>query len=246
MRATPLPDKENLSFIDLLRGLEQDAIDQLYKQMQYRLYRKGDMILSIGHVSQAIFLMHTGFAKICTASPVIQRDNSEENESVFHIVGPGALLGEVNFLDNSGHTASVVALETASCFMLGNEVFRESLTKYPQLEKNFHHHLGARFRRMTAMFCLVTHQNVAEGIGEQLLKLANAYGEIGETNAILIRVPLTQVLLGAMTGHSRENVGRSLAFFKSRGWIDYAADRRILIKDAYALNQYCGHSYPNT
>lgn len=241
MKFVPKPDKNALSNIKMFHGLAADAIERLYGQMQYKRFRKGDLLLVLGQRSASLLWIHTGSAKICDSIPsYLSAEAQDTRESVLNVVGPGAPLGEINFLDGQGHSATVTALEDTACFVLKCTDFRQFLSEFPQLQDNFSAHIGGIIRDKTAKIHCLTRQNLGGSIAEQLLVLASRWGQPRDAGQILIDIPLTQFLLANMTGHERSSVTHVLTTFKNKKWIAVSKDHRITIRDVNALREYSG------
>lgn len=243
MKQAPLPDKAHLNEMDLFVGLNASEITRLHEAMQYRLFEKNEVVLAQGQSSKAVFFLHQGIVKVCDDPPqVSDAKRNRMRPIVVNIVGPGAILGEINALDGQGHTANVIALENAACFMLGTEEFCLFRGQIPQFSASLDRHFASLVRRQTTRYCHFLQLDLTGRIASVLLNLAERFGVPYGDAGCLITVRLTHSLLGDMTGHPRENVGRKLEVFRRQQWIAPLPDHRIAILNPDALARHCRHS----
>ncbi len=80
---------------------------------------------------------------------------------ILHVLEKGDLVGELSFIDNTPHTASVMALGDAAVICFRAEDFKPLITRHPELMYDF---MRAVIKRV--------HQTLAD-IGKQQLALAD-------------------------------------------------------------------------
>ena len=94
-----------------------------------RKIREGDFLIRAGDTDSTLFAVEHGHLDI-----VVERDGSE---TVVATVGPGDVLGEVSFIDDSPRTVSVKAGETTFVRAWENRTLSEALAFEPQLLAKF-------------------------------------------------------------------------------------------------------------
>lgn len=229
------PGIEGLRSMALLQGLSDEELACVYARTQYRRFRRGAVILSAGQHSSEVFFLYTGSVKISTDD---KGTNVEDSATILSLIGPGALLGEINALDGQGHSANAVALQLTTCFVLQREAFCQLRAAIPQLLHNVDQHLTAIIRRNSEQICALATQDLVGSIAEHLLMLAAQHGTTLDSGHIVIKVPLTQSLLAQMTGRERGNVARALATLKKQEWIAIDPQHYITILQPKALRDF--------
>ena len=243
MKQAVLPDKMHLYEMDLFADISANEITRLHDAMQYRLFAKNEVILAQGQNSKAVFFLHRGIVKVCDSPPQVSGAKRHRMRPiVVNLVGHGAILGEINALDGQGHTANVIALEDAACFLLGTEEFHNFRGQMPQFAARLDRHFAMLVRRQTIRYCHFLQLDLTGRIASVLLNLAERFGTPYGDEHCLITLRLTHSLLGDMTGHPRENVGRKLDVFKRQQWIATLPDHRLVILAPDALAKHCRHA----
>lgn len=232
-------NEKTIASMQSLEGLNEAAVKQIQARMNYKNFRKGDAILSSGQKSNAVFWIHVGSVKICSPLSADDLASTENRVTVFNVAGPGALLGEIHFVDGRGHSADVITLEKTSCFMMSHADFRFFLQELPELQDKFLVCLASHIRYKTKIISSLTYQTLAGSIAEQLLILAQRWSENSNQGHKRIIIPLTQVLLAQMTGHERSSVAHVLTTFKKKNWISIDKEHRITILNSEALSSFC-------
>lgn len=100
---------------------------KLVDRSRYVSYQKNDVILAKGDLPEAIFVIESGTVRIERApgSVIVRR-------------GPGAVFGEISFLEGKGASASVVADETVDVSVIGKAQVEELLESDPKFAVRFY------------------------------------------------------------------------------------------------------------
>ncbi len=236
MRSAKLPDADVLLHLNLLNVLSPIQRAQLHSRMQFRVFLAGELMLEHEKRSKALFWIHEGSVKVVTGAKAAP--TSGTREAVLNVRGAGAILGELNAFDGNGHTASVVALEETTCFMLAIADFHQAIENAPALGHAATRYFVDCIRLNTERHEVMALHNVACVLAGQFLQLSDTWGQAAdEHGAMLLPFPLTQTLLSGLTGHSRERVSRAVGSFESAGYICCAPRHRIVIRNHAALRQ---------
>lgn len=244
MRRHKLPPADALDSIALFRGLAPIYRERLREKMQYSYYRAGDFIVQQNKRSDAIFIVHTGCAKVCRAvtpsaverpQVAVHSSDNAESELILTLLGPGAPIGLLSHFSGEAHPSTVVALEPTHCFMLRMGDFMDALDSYPALNDALRRYLTHYVMHAVRRLEITALHNVGGAVAGQLLLLGEHFGQPHDNGTLLIDVPTTQAILAGLTGHSRERVNGVLNTFKKSGWVSPAARRRIIVHDQEAL-----------
>jgi extracellular factor (EF) 3-hydroxypalmitic acid methyl ester biosynthesis protein len=111
--------------------------DRLLKYGRRQCFEMDDVILREDHRSCAVYVLLSGRVAVA-------KDHLDECV-VLDELRPGAVFGEVSFLDGSPPTASIVALEPVELFVL--DELDELLTSDPPLASGFYRSLATLVAR---------------------------------------------------------------------------------------------------
>ena len=104
----------------LLEALPPKVRDELVENAKRRTYAPGDVIVREGDSALNLFIVATGHARI-----------EKAGAGVVGQVGPGDFFGEIALLDDTNRTATIVAEEDLSCYLIPVWEFRALLEAYP-------------------------------------------------------------------------------------------------------------------
>lgn len=131
----------------LFDGLGTEALIMLAEQALPTLYPKGAVVLEEGHVAKGLFLVVSGTVDIL-------KGDIQNNPHRILRRGPGAILGEMSFVDGRPFSASAVAAN-ATCVIILPGV---ALTK---LERQFPKDYLEAFRRIASGISMNLRQTTA-------------------------------------------------------------------------------------
>jgi CRP-like cAMP-binding protein len=216
-----------MSDIELLRGtelfaeLDDASLERVAAASTSRSLRRGDVVFEEGAASQHLYVVEDG--RIAIASKSI-----DGRESVFALMEPGELFGEMGLLDGLGRSAEARALEPSRVIEVPYEPVRAVFEAKPELLWGVVALLAGRLRSMDTALADSVFLDVTGRTAKRLLELG------GDDDEFLL--PVTQEELAGMVGASRERVNKAIASFVRLGWIDQA-DRRYVILDREQLSR---------
>ena len=117
---------EALRSVPLFAYLEPDTVGVIAAHGQLRVFEAGQMLFRQGDTGDSLYVILRG------ALRVFQSDEHGV-ELNLGTLQAGASLGELALLDGGPRSASVAALEPATCFVLGREAFLAQLHQSPGL-----------------------------------------------------------------------------------------------------------------
>lgn len=208
-----MPDRSLLADVELFRTLSDDAFQRVSSQAQQRSLRRGDVIFREGDDANELFVVERG--RIAIASRSI-----DGRESVFALMEPGDIFGEMSLFDPVGRSAEARALETSQVWAVPFDPIREVLNDQPALLWEVVALLARRIRTMDAALADTVFLDVTGRTAKRLLELAGDADEF--------QLPITQEELAGLVGASRERVNKALSSFIRLGWVEQR-DRRYRI-----------------
>ncbi len=218
-----------LSTIPLFQVLGEDGVLATARAGSTRSYAPGQFICYQGDPGDRLYVVVDGLVKVVFTS-------ERGDEIVLNTLGRGEIFGELALLDGSPRSASVVAVEATSLFMLLRTRLLELMRQHPGLADEFLRMLGRLVRRLTEQAGDLVFLDLAGRLAKILLQLSRKYGRARD-GALDRR--LTQSDLAAMIGASRPAVNRALQSLVARGLITVDG-HTIMIRDTAGLQKRAG------
>ena len=232
-------DLTALHKVVLFQGLSVEEISTLQSLVHSRSFSAHTVILEWGQRGEGVYILVRGTVKISIA-------RSDGAEVILNILGPGQVLGELSAVDNEGHSASVVTLETCRFLWMAETDFALCRATMPSINHNLVSILTQRLRRITRNLEVLTTLDIYGRVACQLLSFVHDYGQVGPTGDILLPLHLTQSDLANLVGASRERVNKVICFYKRQEYISIGHDSYITVHDRGALAKRCHVTYPQT
>lgn len=203
-------------FTDNQPPLSDGLLSALSARGNVHTFARGDVLITEGEVSDGIFILLAGELKVFT------RDR-RGRELVYNVMRPGEFFGEM-FLDGGARSASVKAVSTSLCAVVGPEQFRGFLQDYPEFAESLVHKLIARVRRATEQ----TRSLALHGVFERVVALLN---ELAEDNGGVRSIAngITQQDIADRIGATREMVNQVIRNLVRSGHLVRAEGRRLII-----------------
>lgn len=138
-----------LTTLQAFRGLAEPDAAQICEGLIHREYSSGESVLTEGDDTQALWLILSGE---CTVS----RD-SEQGERILAVLNSGDVFGEMSFVRNAPHSASIIAATPLKVCCYKREDFLRLATERPEvgciIATNIACVLAERLRRMDSWVC---------------------------------------------------------------------------------------------
>lgn len=166
---------------------------------------RGDVLFREGDIPDALYVVLSGRLAIALSSPIDKR------ESVFALMEPGDLFGELGMLDSGPRSALARALEPSTVLAVPYEPVIRIFHEHPRMLWNVTRLLARRLRAMDEALADSVFLDVTGRTAKRLLELA------GDDDSFVL--PVTQEELAGMVGASRERVNKAIANFIRLGWI---------------------------
>jgi CRP/FNR family cyclic AMP-dependent transcriptional regulator len=203
-------------FTDNQPPLSDGLLSALSARGDLRTFPRGELVITEGEVSDGIFILLAGELKVFT------RDR-RGRELVYNVIGPGEFFGEM-FLDGGARSASVKAVSTSLCAVIGPEQFRSFLQDYPEFAESLVYKLIARVRRATEQ----TRSLALHGVFERVVALLNELAEDNDGVRSIVS-GITQQDIADRIGATREMVNQVIRNLVRSGHLVRAEGRRLII-----------------
>lgn len=154
---------EKLKQLKLFQDFSEEALEQLSKDMEGKVFPPGKEIIKEGGTSQALYIVGSGLVTVNKSFGKKKKDTK-----VVARLEAGNFFGEMAFLENQPHSATVVAQDETEVFMLPRKTINTVLKKDPNLAVNHILTLlsGVSFHLRRTTQELVTVFEVARLIGQ--------------------------------------------------------------------------------
>ena len=213
--------EEALSRTDLFAGADPSSLSTVASASKERSLVRGDVLFNEGDDPDALYIVLRGRIAIANQS-------FDKRESVYALMEPGDLFGEMGMLDDLPRSAMARALEPSSVLQIPYEPVLLLLRSTPDLLWGVAKMLAGRIRSMDEALSDSVFLDVTGRTAKRLLELADGADEFV--------LPVTQEELAGMVGASRERVNKAIASFIRLGWIEQHDRRyRILMRDRLEL-----------
>jgi len=207
----------------IFRDLNAAALDQLCRYCKMRTVPRGTVIFSKGDPGTSLFAMVKGTVRIGVTA-------ADGRETVFNIIGPGELCGEIALLDGGERTADAVATTDCEILVIDRREFMPFVQTQPALAMTLIDLLCTRLRWISDHVEQIALPNLPGRLAKALLRLVER-GGAGKPKLVV-----TQLELSQMVGMSRESINKQL-----RAWEDRKLVRLerggILVLDKDALDE---------
>ena len=212
----------------LFEGLDEESARALRRQMTELKLSRGEHLFIEGDQGDRLYVVLDGKIKLTRAA-------TDGRESLWSVLGPGEMFGELSLFDPRPRTSTASAVTEVTVAALGDEALRPWLMDRPDVSMHMLRALARRLRRANDVTADLVFTDVPGRVAKNLLDLAERFGE-QDNVGLHVHHDLTQEELAQLVGASRETVNKALADFAARGWLQISA-RSVLILDPERLRR---------
>lgn len=164
-----------------------------------------------GEAAKGLYLVLSGSIKVMV--PTI-----EGEEAIIDVLGPGQWLGELSLIDGQPRQHSAIALEQTNCVRFEKALIDAVLQANPALYRGIALLLCERLR---AMYVWGEESLLSSVSGRILHRFRHIASGVGEPldDGYLIRTRISQELLAAMLGVTRQTLNKEMAGLKRLGLV---------------------------
>jgi CRP-like cAMP-binding protein len=214
----------DLSEVELFMLLSEQQRHRLLDQHRGVTFSPDQLLMLDQDESQGLILLRNGIAKV-------RRFNSEGQEDVLSLLGPG---GEMAVLNNGRRSADVVSVTSCDAVFLRVAPFRELLHSEPRLSLAM---ARLEARRLQDLNCRFTLRG-----GDATTRLLATLCELARrtrlgADSFSTIPPLPHRELACLSGLARETTSRILSKLRQRGIIEEVEGGGLKIVNREALHQ---------
>lgn len=223
---TPAVRLEVLGRVPLFSMLRTDELERINQRCRTRGFVAGDSVYHAGGVASSLYVVATGNLKTTRA-------NVDGHETLLDILEPGDFLGALPALGQAHYAESAYALTPVCMLWLDSGEFSTIMEEFPVVAMSALNTVSRRLTASQEAIHLLSGASLEQRMAATLLLLAAKVGVPWE-GATLIRLPLSNDDLAAMTGVTTESVSRLMSRWHREGLID-TGRRWVAIADRSTL-----------
>jgi CRP/FNR family cyclic AMP-dependent transcriptional regulator len=212
----------------LFDGLDEESAKALRRQMPDVKLSRGEHLFLEGDAGDRLYVVLEGKMKLTRAA-------ADGRESLWSVLGPGEMFGELSLFDPRPRTSTASAVTDVTLAALAHDALRPWLLDRPDVSMHMLQALARRHRGANDVTADLVFTDVPGRVAKNLLDLADRFGE-QDRDGLHVHHDLTQEELAQLVGASRETVNKALADFAARGWLQISA-RSVLILDSERLRR---------
>jgi CRP/FNR family cyclic AMP-dependent transcriptional regulator len=221
--------RELIRNVSIFAHLDAATAGALEALGDLREFPAGAVIVGQDDPGDALFVLVQGKVKVV----LFGKQGREIILSMFK--APGDFFGEMSLLDDEPRSATVVAVEPATLFVLSRAAFRAHVEAQPRTALRVLQEISRRLRQADRVIGNLALLDVWGRVAGKLRELARADG-IEAEDGVIIRDRPTQTEIAAMVGTSRETVSRAISEFTRRGFIQMNG-KKMLLSRAFLIDQ---------
>lgn len=208
-----------LNNVDLIRRvplfsqLTQSQASLLAKSVGKQEYKRGDVMLQQGEISNTLSILLRGRARVVMT-------NREEREVILAVLRAGDYIGEMSLIDGQAHSASVIAEASTDVLVLSRQEFMACLAANNALAFSVMEGLVARLRIANRKIGSLALTGVYARVANVLFELAQE----DSAGQLIIKGKVSRKYVAQLVGASREMVGRTMRIFEENGFIQVNPD----------------------
>ena len=224
MHAAQLADL--LKAQSLFADCEPDELSDVLLRGHHRSYKRDQEMMAQGDEGDSLFIVLSGLARVSMVA-------ANGREIVLDYAEPGAVLGEIAFLDRGERTASVHAIDPVEALCLSRAAFDEIVARHSGMAMRLLQAMARRMRQSNQVIEADRAYTSGPRLARFLLRLMMAGNDNGGGESQL-KLALSQGELGNFAGMSREQINRQLSAWADTGVVALKGGR-VTVLDREAL-----------
>jgi CRP/FNR family cyclic AMP-dependent transcriptional regulator len=206
----------------LLSAMAPTDCDYLLSLGEVRRFPENAVLLQQGDPSDHVFVVLFGWSRAYST-------NSDGQEVVLAIRGPGDLLGELAALHGWPRTVSLRAIEPVEAVQLRRHQFLDALLERPEIAVALIKQVSTRLHDAEMALLEFATQDVIRRVAGYLLRMARQHG-IQRPDGLEVGVPLSQQEIACRVGASPRAVARAMSILRERGLIATSPLRVVIVR----------------
>lgn len=215
--------------IPLLSSLDEVEMEEISQGVNFKNYKKGEIIFKTGDKADRLYIVCSGKMKIFNYS-------ADGREQLLYIYSHGDFVGAFNLLKKDEYKYNAEALEDTTISTLTKEKFDEIAIKKPTITLKILEKAYERIRWAEDLISRLSSSSTDAKVAGLLLNLMDDFGRDTKEGTIL-ELSINREEMGSYAGISRETMTRKLNYFKELGYIEFHGNKIIIIKNEERLKE---------
>ncbi|MBU3160333.1 Crp/Fnr family transcriptional regulator [Clostridium frigoris] len=217
--------------VPIFSFLSDDELAKIVDMTGHKVYKKGDMLCSLGAKSDTLFIINEGQVKISKLT-------KEGKQQIVHIFTSGDFFGELSLFSNDEiYNFDAYAISNVKICTLTKQDMDRIIMSNPKISLKL---LQVISKRLTQTENLA--QNLATNDAEiriafMLLEFGEKYGA-PVNQGLKINLPINREEMANYVGVIRETISRKLSIFEELGIISLKGNKVLIIKQIDMLRSY--------
>src|SRR5712691_275155 len=207
----------------LLAQVSKAAVKELAAGGQVRQYRRGTYLFYQGDPSDLVFFLWTGRVEVSSISVTGHRQ-------LLTTLDVPQFFGELGILGDQRRTATALALEESTAWLIAGDRFLAFLDKQPEATRALLRSLAEQIQAHESFVVDLLFLDLKGRVAKRLLHLVSPSLDDLPPDGSVLPAVVTHAVLASLCGGSRENVTRILSEFQRRDLV-VREGRRYVLKD---------------
>ena len=212
-----------MSKAPLLEHVPRRAVQELIARGSIRHYRRGTYLFYQGDPSNEVFFILSGRVEVSSIS-------STGHRQLLTTLDAPQFFGELGILGEQHRTATAIALDESTVWMVDGERFLEFLSDHFEATRALLLGLARQIQAHESFVEDLLFLDLKGRVAKRLLQLVSPSLDEPPPDGTVLPAVVTHADLASLCGGSRENVTRILSEFQRRGLVERTGHRYVLKK----------------
>jgi CRP/FNR family transcriptional regulator len=215
--------------VSIFSVLNKEQLAKLLSMITHRKYSRGQVIFFEGDMSDRLYIINRGKAKIYTYT-------KEGKEQILYLVSEGDFIGDLSLLKKDKYEFNAEALEETNVCMLSKDDFDRVIRENPGITLNILEYVHDRIQRLERLIQTLSTKDVEARIAGLLISFAKEFSH-DDKDGLIIELPINREEMANYIGVTRETISRKLASLQDENIIELVGNKKIIIKDMELLEE---------
>jgi CRP/FNR family cyclic AMP-dependent transcriptional regulator len=213
----------------ILEHVGRRAVQDLVSEGSVRQYRRGTYLFYQGDASEHVFFFWRGRIEVSSISVMGRRQ-------LLTTLDSPQFFGELGVLGDQRRTATALALEESTAWLIAGDRFLAFLDKQPEATRALLRSLAEQIQAHESFVEDLLFLDLKGRVAKRLLQLVSPSLDDLPPDGSVLPAVVTHADLASLCGGSRENVTRILSEFQRRDLV-VREGRRYVLKDVSGLRR---------
>lgn len=210
--------------VPIFNHLDYEYLVQIMELSHTREYKKNEMLYNAGDISDNLFILHTGQAKVYDID-----ENGKEH--LLNILQPGDYVGETSLFLSSEHVNFAQATRDGEICTIYKDDLIALLNKHPEIAVKILEEFARRLRVSQTQA-----KRIASNTADSRLGLYLVENSTIRNDKPYIYLQMPRKDLANFLGMSPETISRKFKSFEDLGYIKQLNNKEIILLDKLALS----------